>query len=74
MVDEAYIHFADTDTAIDLVKADKDVVVLRTFSKSTAWQDFAAASRLRAQTCSRSSTISAEISCRPRESPPPSPA
>jgi histidinol-phosphate aminotransferase len=33
LVDEAYIHFADTTTAIDLVKADKDVVVLRTFSK-----------------------------------------
>jgi histidinol-phosphate aminotransferase len=34
VVDEAYIHFADLNaTAIDLVKADKDVVVLRTFSK-----------------------------------------
>lgn len=34
MVDEAYIHFADAATsAIDLVKAGKDVVVLRTFSK-----------------------------------------
>lgn len=33
VVDEAYIHFADATTAIDLVKADKDVVVLRTFSK-----------------------------------------
>jgi histidinol-phosphate aminotransferase len=34
MVDEAYIHFADGATsAIDLVKAGKDVVVLRTFSK-----------------------------------------
>jgi len=33
LVDEAYIHFSDATTAIDLVKADKDVVVLRTFSK-----------------------------------------
>ncbi len=34
MVDEAYIHFADGATsAIDMVKAGKDVVVLRTFSK-----------------------------------------
>ena len=34
LVDEAYIHFADgAETAIDLVKADKDVIVLRTFSK-----------------------------------------
>ena len=33
LVDEAYIHFSDATTAIDLVKADKDVIVLRTFSK-----------------------------------------
>src|ERR1700736_3972984 len=33
MVDEAYIHFADTISALDLVKAGKDVIVLRTFSK-----------------------------------------
>ena len=33
LVDEAYIHFADTTSAIDLVKADKDVIVLRTLSK-----------------------------------------
>ena len=33
MVDEAYIHFSDGTSAMDLVKADKDVVVLRTFSK-----------------------------------------
>ena len=33
LVDEAYIHFSDGTSAIDLVKADKDVVVLRTFSK-----------------------------------------
>ncbi len=33
MVDEAYIHFSDAPSAIELVKAGKDVVVLRTFSK-----------------------------------------
>jgi histidinol-phosphate aminotransferase len=34
VVDEAYIHFTDTaSSVIDLVKAGKDVVVLRTFSK-----------------------------------------
>ncbi len=33
LVDEAYIHFADASSALDLVKADKDVIVLRTFSK-----------------------------------------
>lgn len=33
LVDEAYIHFADATSAVDLVRADKDVIVLRTFSK-----------------------------------------
>jgi len=33
LVDEAYIHFCDTPSAIELVKAGKDVIVLRTFSK-----------------------------------------
>jgi histidinol-phosphate aminotransferase len=33
LVDEAYIHFSDGISAIDLVKADRDVIVLRTFSK-----------------------------------------
>ncbi len=35
VVDEAYIHFSDTAVpSTDLVAADKDVVVLRTFSKA----------------------------------------
>jgi histidinol-phosphate aminotransferase len=34
MVDEAYIHFCDAPSVLDLVKAGKDVVVLRTFSKT----------------------------------------
>jgi len=33
LVDEAYIHFSDAPDVLDLVAADKDVVVLRTFSK-----------------------------------------
>jgi len=33
MVDEAYIHFAGAPSALDLVKAGHDVIVLRTFSK-----------------------------------------
>ena len=33
LVDEAYIHFSDATPSIDLVKADKDLIVLRTFSK-----------------------------------------
>jgi histidinol-phosphate aminotransferase len=33
LVDEAYIHFSDATSTVDLVKADKDVIVLRTFSK-----------------------------------------
>jgi histidinol-phosphate aminotransferase len=33
LVDEAYIHFCDAPSAIDLVKAGHDLIVLRTFSK-----------------------------------------
>jgi histidinol-phosphate aminotransferase len=33
MVDEAYIHFSDAKPVLDLVAADKDLIVLRTFSK-----------------------------------------
>ena len=33
LIDEAYIHFSDASPSLDLVKADKDVIVLRTFSK-----------------------------------------
>jgi histidinol-phosphate aminotransferase len=33
LVDEAYIHFSNGVSALDLVKANQDVVVLRTFSK-----------------------------------------
>jgi histidinol-phosphate aminotransferase len=33
LVDEAYIHFSDAQSAMDMVKADKDVIILRTFSK-----------------------------------------
>jgi histidinol-phosphate aminotransferase len=33
LIDEAYIHFSNATPSLDLVKADKDVIVLRTFSK-----------------------------------------
>lgn len=33
LVDEAYIHLSEAPSAFDLVKAGKDVIVLRTFSK-----------------------------------------
>jgi histidinol-phosphate aminotransferase len=33
LLDEAYLHFSTAKTAIDLVAADKDLVILRTFSK-----------------------------------------
>jgi histidinol-phosphate aminotransferase len=33
LVDEAYIHFSDATSVLDLVKADKDLIALRTFSK-----------------------------------------
>ena len=33
LVDEAYIHFADAVSVMDLVRAGKDVILLRTFSK-----------------------------------------
>jgi histidinol-phosphate aminotransferase len=33
LVDEAYIHFSDAPSVMDLVRGDQDVLVLRTFSK-----------------------------------------
>jgi histidinol-phosphate aminotransferase len=33
LIDEAYIHLSDAPSALDLVKAGEDVIVLRTFSK-----------------------------------------
>jgi histidinol-phosphate aminotransferase len=33
LIDEAYIHFTEAPSALDLVKTGKDVIVLRTFSK-----------------------------------------
>jgi histidinol-phosphate aminotransferase len=33
LVDEAYIHFSDAESVADLVGKDKDLVVIRTFSK-----------------------------------------
>jgi histidinol-phosphate aminotransferase len=34
LLDEAYIHFSDAEPASDLVGADKDLIILRTFSKA----------------------------------------
>jgi histidinol-phosphate aminotransferase len=33
LVDEAYIHLSDAESCIDMVKADQDIILLRTFSK-----------------------------------------
>ena len=33
LLDEAYIHFSDEPPGVDLVRADEDVVLIRTFSK-----------------------------------------
>ncbi|MES2390774.1 MAG: pyridoxal phosphate-dependent aminotransferase [Acidobacteriota bacterium] len=33
LVDEAYIHLSDAPDVLDMVRADKDLIVLRTFSK-----------------------------------------
>jgi len=33
LIDEAYIHFADVPSSMDMVRAGEDVIVLRTFSK-----------------------------------------
>ena len=33
LVDEAYIHFSNQPSSLDMVREDKDVIVLRTFSK-----------------------------------------
>lgn len=33
LIDEAYIHLSDAPSSLDLVKAGKDVIILRTFSK-----------------------------------------
>ena len=33
LLDEAYLHFSTAKTCMDLVAADKDVIILRTFSK-----------------------------------------
>ncbi|GEK96642.1 pyridoxal phosphate-dependent aminotransferase [Gluconobacter kanchanaburiensis] len=36
LVDEAYIHFSNAPSAVELVRQNKDVIVLRTFSKMFA--------------------------------------
>ena len=46
LVDEAYIHFSDATTALDLVKADKDVMRCARSRKFMEWPVCAAAWRL----------------------------
>ena len=45
LLDEAYIHFSEATLGSDLVAADKDVVILRTFSRHMAWPESAPAWR-----------------------------
>ena len=52
VIDEAYIHFSDdAQSAADLVAADKDVIVLRTFSKIYGWPACAPVSPSHGPTC-----------------------
>ena len=76
VVDEAYIHFSDKAvSASDLVAADKDVVVLRTSRRSTAWPVSAPDSPPRAPSCFRNYARSlAAASCRLPDSRAPPPA
>ena len=67
VIDEAYIHFSEkAKPSNDLVAADKDVVVLRTFRRSTAWREFAPGSRWGVRICWRRCGLSAEACCRSR--------
>ena len=46
LVDEAYIHFSDATPSLDLVKADKDLIVLRTLQSMGPQHAYAIATRL----------------------------
>jgi len=54
LVDEAYIHFADAVSVRDLVKAGKDVLLLRTFSKIYGMAGLRCGAIFGAPTCSKS--------------------
>jgi hypothetical protein len=51
LLDEAYIHLCDEPRGGDLVRADRSVVVLRTFSKIYGMAASAPASRSPRKTC-----------------------
>ena len=72
LVDEAYIHFSDATSSTDLVKADKDVIVLRTFSKLYGMAGLRCGVALgRPDLLEKCTTTEAGTSCRsPRSSPP----
>src|SRR5260370_8960991 len=67
MVDEAYIHIADgASTMIDLAGKDKDIIVLRTFSKLFGLAGFRAGAAIR-----RPDLLDRPSSYRPRPLPVP---
>ena len=54
MIDEAYIHFTDLPSTMDMVRDGKEVIVLRTFSKIYGMAGVRCGLPLVAQTSSRS--------------------
>jgi histidinol-phosphate aminotransferase len=74
LVDEAYIHFSDATSVMDLVRAGKDVMLLRTFSKLYGMAGLRCGAGLRVLICWRKWRIMlGEISCpslRSRPHPP----
>lgn len=65
IVDEAYHHFSNADSVIDLVAADKDIIVLRTFSKIYGMAGIRAGFAIgRPDLLAKFQTISPEISLR----------
>jgi len=65
VVDEAYIHFSDSaQPCSDLVAADKDVVVLRTFSKAYGMAGIRAGFALGVRICLRKCARTAPECCR----------
>jgi len=65
IVDEAYHHFSNAESVIDLVAADKDIIVLRTFSKIYGMAGIRAGFAFaRPELLAKFQTISPEISLR----------
>ena len=75
LLDEAYIHLSKTaEPASALVAADKDVIILRTFSKLYGMAGLRAGAALGAPTCSPSCGATAPEPCRSPAWSAPSPA